>query len=432
MSSSNNRSSEKVRRKKHEIIKNAVKELGFENEAEFARKSGIDQGNLNRILTGQIKLTDQRANQLCWAIFEKNCNQGFNYSDCACYLAASINYSWNHIACLEDKKPRVNLTELDVNKWVKEYRIKKLKMREIEQRASNFNEEDHVRSADFSAIMEYIEVWKLKHDFDLPNIIQQRFKMNLDVFSDFIDQGIKQINYEEVKQVFKNIRHIAHLSGDNEFVIKVSCWLREYSRQSSDINTYLMAESTLAWSHTSYKDRQAVNQAKYLTERAWNLLSDLNVCMTIDADVIAILSELKLRIPIRLHMLHAQHFSDEEFELIQHQSQKMVDRLIQDRTLEPRLRERFKIALQYQHGIYYFWTQKYEKAIQKFTDITEQTNLIGWKRVEQGAYSWLGTLSEQTGNIDACLKYLSKIDNENANQKRLDLRDLMYARLGMN
>ena len=423
---------DKLRCKKRKVIQDIVEDLGFKNEAELARASGIDQGNLNRILTGEVSLTDLRASQICWAIFDKNCHQGFTYSDCAMHLADIINYSRSHIANLEGKNPRARITDNDVNRWINDYKEKRKKRRSIEQRSLNSNSKDHVKSREYTEVMEYTKLWKFKHDFDLPNIVQQRFKTNLPIFSNFLYQGMNENNYQEVKEVFKNIRHIAHLCGAKDLVLDVSLWLGEQSTNCGDMSTCILAESSLAWSYASRTKEKELTLARDIMEEAWESLEDIKFFMQTDADVIAILSELKLRIPIRLYLLKKQHLSEGKFGELWHQSSHMLDKLLQDRALEPRLKERFKIALQYQHGIYCYLTQQYEKAIEKFTYIAKRTNLIGWTRVEQGAYSWLVTLTEKIGNRDACLEYLEKIDEERANQKRLDIRDSMYARLGKN
>lgn len=434
----NDENGENRRLKKRKIIKDALKELGFESEAELARESKVDQANLNRILTGQVSLTDSRANQLCMAIFEKSFSQGLTYSECALNLANSINYSRNHIAKLENKKEYSLLENEDVYRWVNKYLQEKAKYLNLEKNSAKHHGIDNIKSLDFSEVMRYVEFWGLRYDFDYPNMLQKKFESNKEAIFKFFRQGMKQNNYQEVKQVFEHIRNIAYLCDAKNLVIEASNWLMESSINHSDMSTFVMAKSALAWTYASCDEEQDnhqkekyLNQAKYITNEVWKSINNYSFFTKIDYDVVAMFCELKLRVPLRIHMLRTPSNSYQElreFEQAWDQSNDMLSKLIKDSKLEPRLKKRFEIPLQYQRGIYHYLRREDEKAIESFQNITQEANLIGWIRVEQAAYSWLGTLHEQKDE-NKCVEFWCKVNNKNTNEKRKKRRDLVLARL---
>jgi hypothetical protein len=423
---------------RREIIDEAIKHLGFKNEAEFAQKCNLNQGALNKILKGQTRLTDKSADILCTAIYEKNWDQGWSYSKCGSELKEAINYIWWNLEYIEKKEKPKRIEENDVLRWIERHNaILKKKLNTQTQSIDfvpnnpNFIIKQSELKENHKKIISVIKDWGMKYDFDLPHITQCTFKTNLPAIDNFIQQIIEQELYEPVREVFTEIKYIAHLCGAKDLVIKVSEWLIQHSQNRQDMPTEIMAKSMLAWSYTSYIEETYLNRAKDITDKAWNLLSDYNILSKIDPDVVAIFCELKLRIPIRLYLHQNQRLPVNQFEILKNQSDAMMSKLLDCCSLEKRLIDRFQIALKYQHGIYYFLIQEDKKAIKEFEDIANNADYIGWKRVAAGAYSWLGTLYEKKKDIEKCIKYWKKID-DNANCKRLDLRNSTYERIGTN
>mgnify|MGYP001793753830 CR=1 FL=1 len=139
-------------------------------------------------------------------------------------------------------------------------------------------------------------------------------------------------------------------------------------------------------------------------------------------DVIAIFCELKLRLRIRLHLERGRFLSEEECLQTLISSRELLCRSSKFENLDPRLQQRFSIPLQYQRGIWLFYAENYRESIKVYEEISERASLIGWERVQQGAFSWLASNFQKIQDNENLEIYLNKI-NKPYFPKRLLIRE---------
>jgi plasmid maintenance system antidote protein VapI len=420
-----------VQKQKREIQKKAVNELGFQSLSELAAKSDISESNISRIFGERIKLTDDKAYKLIEAVKQQNYTKGWDALQSASLLAEVLNYVRNHLACIDGREAQPEINDEDVKRWHDNY-VEKLQRRQRDF-DDNFDMIKTTPNVDenLRAILEFSKSWIMKHDFSYLSRVEPIFRRNQPFIISNMRQGMEQGLFGDIKNVFTEIRHIAHLCDAFDFVTQVSEWLLEHSFAYGDMCTYVKAKGTLAWTLTSSREEQNLYEAQNMTKHAWELLKNPEILNQIDsknADVVATICELRLRIPVRLHMNGNQSLIREDFEFFKSESQRMMNRYQALHALDCRLEQRYQIPLQYQNGIYLYLQRKYEEARKEFENIAYCSNLIGWVRVEKGAYSWLATLTEEIGDIEACRKCLAKID-EKARPKRQAIRDKIMNRI---
>lgn len=401
---------------KAKLREKAAKELGFRNLSELARKSGVNEGDISKISRGIIRLSNQKAHKLIEAIINRNYQKGWDYLESASQLAEVLNFLLSNFAYLDKKE--VNLANLiddkDVERWYFYY------INDLEKAQADLNDQlELIRlSEDTQKILEYIleflKSWKVKHDFDYLDKVQHKLNQNRLIIIPGINRGMEEGFYPLIKDIFTEIRHIAHLCGEFDLVKTMSEWLIDNSFLEKDVNTQLKAMATLAWTLTSNRERRKLHQAEKIVKEAWNIIEFNNFLDYIpanDIDTIAILCELKPRLNIRIYERSINLLSIDKFNEIIDESFRMLHKPKSFKLLDNRLKIRYKIPLNYQKGVYLYWKKSYEESIQEFDYVAECANIIGWNRVEQAAYSWLATLCREVENDDLCLNYLQKIDS---------------------
>lgn len=420
-----------VQKQKREIQKKAVNELGFQSLSELAEKSEISESNISRIFGGRIGLTDDKAHKLIETIKQQNYTEGWDARQCASRLAEVLDYVRNHLAYLNRREVPPEINDEDVNRWHNNY------VEKLQKKQHNFDDGfDMIKTTrnvdeNLRAILDFSKSWIMKHDFSYLSKVESIFRRNQPIIISNMRQGMEQGLFGDIKNIFTEIRHIAHLCDAFDFVTQMSEWLIKHSIAYGDMCTYVKAKSTLAWTLTSTREEEKLYEAQNLTKQAWELLKNPEVLNQIDsknADVVAIICELMLRIPVRLHMNGDRSLAREDFEFFKSESQRTMDRYKELHTLDCRLEKRYQIPLEYQNGIYLYLQRNYQEAKEEFESIAYSSNLIGWVRVEKGAYSWLATLTEKIGDIEACRKCLAKID-EQARPKRQAIRDKIMSRI---
>ncbi|MBE9039372.1 helix-turn-helix transcriptional regulator [Oscillatoriales cyanobacterium LEGE 11467] len=396
------------------LCKKAAEELGFQSLAELARNAGVSESTISRVIAG-AKLTDNTAQKIIEAIKSQNYSQGWDALESAGRLVYVLNYLRNHLAHLRGREALHKFREEDAERWDKNYtKISHKSQYNLIERIDLIPISSNLKKQ-LELIQEFCKAWKIKHDFCYSKKISSILKQNLDLIVSSIRLAAKKGFYVEVKETFTQIRHIAHLCDEFEFVADISKWLIEHSFNHGDMPTYIKAKTTLAWTLSSNREAEPLREAQELTDRVWELLENPEISKKItseDMDVVAIICELRLRIPTRLQMYKHQSLAINNFNNLHRHSLLMLNKFQKNIALDTRLKMRYQIPLQYQHGIYLYTIEKYEEAKNEFQNVLYNSNLIGWDRVEQGSATWLATLTKKMNDIDSCRKYLEKIDEK--------------------
>jgi hypothetical protein len=289
-----------------------------------------------------------------------------------------------------------------------------------------------IRLADTAEILQYIlnlaREWEMKHDFELWGKKEEAFRNKRAIISSGIRRAtLEEGHYGLVRDVYTEIRHTAHLCKEYQLIIDTSRWLIEHACSISDLQTLVKAKVTLAWTFTSARDQHP----KMLYE-AFGILGELKSIIECsefleeisenDMDVIAIFCELQLRLRIRLWRQRGHSLSEEECLRTLMSSKELLGRSRKFRNLDPRLQQRFSIPLHYQRGIWFFYIQDFRESIKVFEEISERASLIGWERVQQGAFSWLASNFQEIQDEYNLRIYLDKI-NKSYFPKRLLIRE---------
>lgn len=407
--------------------------LGFSSFSELTEKSGIPPGNMSRICRGIDGLSDRNAHKLIEAIFNRNYQKGWDYLESAIQLAESLNFLRSHSGHFEERDVRL-IEDEDVKRWYCYY------LETLKSTQTNLDKQlEIIRiSSDTKTNLEntlaLLKSWNMKHDFYYLDHVKDKFKQSKSIIIPSIKRGMAENFYENIKAIFTEIRHIAHLCEEFEFVTEMSEWLIKTFSSTEDIYTQIKAKTTLAWTFTSNGQRQNLCRAQVLTQELWRVITDDDFIESMpceDIDVIAILCELRLRLPIRLYEKEMRSLTDDKFNNLFQDSRRIIKKIKKLESLELRLKLRFEIPLLYQKGIYLYRKERYEDSRKEFKRVACCANLIGWGRVEQAAYSWLATASEKIGEKDLCLTYLGKIDGKHLPKisKRLCIRDKLYSEM---
>ncbi|MBE7386258.1 MAG: hypothetical protein F6J95_033320 [Leptolyngbya sp. SIO1E4] len=405
-------------------------ELGFDSFSELTEKSGIYPGNMSRISRGINSLTDENAHKLVEAVLNRNYQKGWTYLESAIQVADNFNYLRGYCGYLEGRDIK-RIEDTDVERWHCNY------LKALEAAHSNVDKQLEIirfssdTKVSLENILEFLEEWNMKHDFYYLDRVKKKFKQSTSIVIPKIRRGMEENLYTEIKTIFTEIRHVAHLCEEFEIVEEMSEWLISTHSSSKDSITEIKAKITLAWVLTSNGQRQNLYKAQGLVKQLWPVVTAhgfLNNFPHGDMDAIAILCELRLRLAIRLYEREMRPLTDKKFEKLMFDSRVIVEKIKSFESLEPRLKIRFELPLHYQSGIYFYRKERYEEAINEFNHVAHYANLIGWGRIEQAAYSWLATASYKIGERDSCLEYLKKIDKKHLPKtpKRLCIRDKLY------
>ncbi|MBE9039373.1 hypothetical protein IQ235_01000 [Oscillatoriales cyanobacterium LEGE 11467] len=229
--------------------------------------------------------------------------------------------------------------------------------------------------------------------------------------------GIQCGLYEEVKNLFFELRNILQWTGRIQERIYFAAWLKREAEPRNDIGIMYLAISSLVWSYTSsgcYQDLdKAYDQWKELAKSL--IATDISLGFDIHgnnlkeslgaslyAELIMDTCENGLRVAIRRREL------DKAWLKI-HQGEQIIDLLFEREFISPRLQTRFKLTFQYHQGIICYLFDKYEESEHHFENVIKEANLIGWERVIKGAKSWLATLAMERAQYDRCEQILTDI-----------------------
>ena len=233
--------------------------------------------------------------------------------------------------------------------------------------------------------------------------------------------GIEYSFYEEVKNIFFEIRNFLQITGRIKDRIYFASWLRRKSDNYNDKGTYCLALSTLVWSYTSSGCYRNLNKAYELLRKLSSYIlvdnKELN-CKLIQSLGPSLYTELlietlenRIRISIRNRDTDQAMVSVSRAEEYR---ETVLNRLISEYP-DRRLDRRFKTALDYQRGIIYYMTRNYSQSEYFFQKA--YNSAIGkdleWERVEKGVKSWLATLAVEQEQYDYCAQILEEIRTKN-------------------
>ena len=265
--------------------------------------------------------------------------------------------------------------------------------------------------------LEYLKGWLPHYDFELWDKVENQFNFIWPQLSKLLYLAIEYDLYEEIRDLFFEIRNLLQWTGRIEERIYFSAWLQRKASEKGDIGAMYVAMSSLAWSYTSSGCRQNLDKASEL----WK---DLALCLAnIDSssnfkknlknslgenlysELMMDIHENGVRIAIRLRQI-----DDAEYYI--KKGRERISSLFREELILRRLEVRFMVAFQYHEGITYYLKHNYTQAEKIFEDILSRARLIGWDRVIKGARSWLATLAIELKKYDKCNEILSGITED--------------------
>lgn len=388
----------------------AAEALGFTSLSAIATAAGINVGTWSHIYNGTRLLNDQLANKLIEAIRFQN---GWSYKEAAYQLVAVITLMQEQLTHVNGRHSG-KLTSCDVKRWLYSYRKR---MERSESRLPEpLNPDDQNLSVNeqLRKILDYLKEWGMKHDYGYVDKVQRAFH---DEYSDFIlptiRQGMRRDDcYELVKQIYNHIRYIAHLCHEFDFVVEMSTWFIQQSKHNGDKHVKVNALTTYAWELSSQNTRNSLEKAQNCVREAWLIASSnafLEQITPEGMDVLALLTELRLRLTIRLSQNREASVKATNFEKVLDGSKELLKKPKSWQKLSSRLKERYGLALDYQHAVYLYHQEEYNQSQLIFRHIKDRTNLMGWIRVEQAALSWIVSILKATGNRDELAKILPPV-----------------------
>lgn len=301
----------------------------------------------------------------------------------------------------------------------------------------NSNREDLVRQ--LKEHLEYLKDWSPHYDFELWSKIESQFECIWPQLRKLLFLGIEYELYEEVRDIFFEIRNLLQWTGLVKERIYFSAWLRREAIKKDDKGTVYLSISSLAWSFTSSGCYQNLDEASLLWKELDSFINTVDdschtdslrnhIIVSLGKDLYSELMmdayENGVRIAIRNQCIDdAKHHIE--------RGKKKVKSLFLEGLISRRLEERFMIAFQYHEGITFFLQKEYSEAEFLFGKILERASLIGWNRVVSGAQSWLATLAIELKKYDRCEDILADLiqDNLGFPHKRDGICQLIKAQL---
>lgn len=240
-----------------------------------------------------------------------------------------------------------------------------------------------------SHLLAVVQSYKPRYDYGAWSYVVTELERLWPDIAKAFGNSMKIGDYNSVSKLFQELRRFMQLTK-KPLRIEVAKWLIEESdKQNNDISVAatLSALNLLAWISASCGIAQNISLARdYL--RASASLYEANKDL-VPMDIVAELYENLVRADIRAHKLEsAQHFLLQGEEKVHEMSSsKPKDK--------PRLKTRCLIPFNYNRGLIYYLRNEYLDAKGTFQFVLEQAELIGWKRVEAAAMSWLATIAKQ-------------------------------------
>jgi DNA-binding Xre family transcriptional regulator len=370
------------------VRKEIMRSLGFRTQTELSEQSSVDKATISRLFQGKTKrIEDNTACKLIEAIYKQNIKEGYSVTECANLLYSVLEYAWNHCAHFTQTSVPFNqvVPESNVVKW---FELAQSKLFPIVV-ASECCLYKFVRTEsgqeNLRQIIQFADSWSIKHDFCYQDKIEIEIRYHSDFIRQVTRQAMQENLYDLLKQMFSRMQYALHLCGEFELVIDVSRWLLEKSIKHHDSAMYLRAKVMLAWTLTSSRDKSNYREAEGLIQESCRLVEqsdDLGSLCLDDMDILAVLGELIIRLPLRIQKDGGRCIDSEQFDNLYNQAEQILSKIDSLHNCPRNLEIRYKIPLEYQKGIYHFLREDYMNALLHFQCVAEDANLIGWQRVK--------------------------------------------------
>lgn len=244
----------------------------------------------------------------------------------------------------------------------------------------NYRSTDH--------LIAIVKAYKPRYDYGSWSYVITELEKLWSEIAETFRNGMSIRDHTLVSNLFLEIRRFMQLTK-KPLRVEVAKWLVDNldKRDGTSVKCRLSALNLLAWIYTSCGIDQNLDLARHYLQSSLALYereSDL-----IPIDMVAELYENLIRVDVRLRKLEsAQRLivqgRERVFEIHSHSP---VDR--------PRLVKRCLIPFDYNRGLIHYLKDEYFDAKHLFQHVRDEAELIGWKRVEAGAMSWLATIAKQ-------------------------------------
>lgn len=389
----------------------AAQALGFKSLRSLADAADVNNGTFSGIYRGKRSLNDSDADKLIEAIRYQN---GWSYLETANRLVEVLNFLQNHLAHFCGTRVR-ELTDNDAKKWTCDYRERMKQSQSHLPEPLNFENNHLPVKEQLQRVLDYLKEWEMKHDYGYLDKVQRAFhKKYSDAILPTIKQGMNDKDcYELVTQIYNHVRYIAHLCHEFDFVVEMSTWFIKQTKHNGDDHVRVNALATYAWELSSQNTPSTLEKAQTHVREAWTIANSsafLEQITPEGMDVLALLTELRLRLTIRLFKDRYSSLRSIDFDNMLTESRKLLKKPESWQELSSRLKMRYELALDYQHAVYLYHLGEYNQSLLIFKAIRERTNLMGWIRVEQAALSWIASILKAIENREELAKVLQRIN----------------------
>ncbi|MBE9138045.1 hypothetical protein IQ254_12740 [Nodosilinea sp. LEGE 07088] len=266
---------------------------------------------------------------------------------------------------------------------------------------------------DWEILTERLKEFKIKflfgsrthYDFDYWDKVKLQFEHFWPQLRIALYKAIEYGLYEQVREIFFDLRHLLQTTGHVKERIYFAAWLRKEASVRGHHGTKYLTTTSLIWVYTSSGCFQNLEKAKKMAEgiipfvtevgtevgdspksgeRRKALVNELGEKLYVELMIDA--HETLVRLAIRHRELDAAGKYIRE-------GKEEISLLAAAELLPPRLKERFDIAFCYHEAIILYLKGEYQDAQALFQEIADRSSLIGWMRVVKGSTSWLATLA---------------------------------------
>ncbi|NEO33187.1 MAG: hypothetical protein F6K36_22735 [Symploca sp. SIO3C6] len=272
--------------------------------------------------------------------------------------------------------------------------------------------------------------WNAHYDYDLWNMVEKHFNFLWLELEPEMYLGVEYCLYEEVRNLFLELRNFFQWTGRIKERIYFAAWLKREAERRQDTGIIYLGISSLVWSYTSSGCYQDLEKAYKLWDKlafdvfpidspircdklCKNIKDSFGSCLY--AELLIEVHESGVRLAVRKSEF------DKAFVRIE-KGKNTIDELFKQELITRRLKERFTLAFNYHKGIVFHLMQEYREAEKLFRSISERAEYIGWNRVIKGAKSWLATLAMVNQDYSKCKNILEDISSKNS-RPLFDKRD---------
>ncbi|WP_017720782.1 NB-ARC domain-containing protein [Kamptonema formosum] len=227
-----------------------------------------------------------------------------------------------------------------------------------------------------------------------------------------LDWCASQERYENIRDLWQNLRHYAHIYGYWEDCLFWMQWLIEASERRGELSTTVWAMAEQSWKLILMGQ---LEKAEYLLSQAWNMREHASFYLKSHfADYFAQLYISKKQYE------QARYWLEEE------------EILLASSDLENSSRIRNAITVQYYRAEIHHKTCDYDRAKSLYQQVEKQGREINWQRAVYYAQGELAEIEIAQGNFDEAEKLLNTglpVVERNKEKRRIAYYQASYARL---